>query len=331
MSAPNDIPPDIDPLLREAFRWVIRLHSGDATSDDALSIKQWREQTPDHETAFREAVRLWRGAGQGARMLADKPFQDESLPFQQKRRVAAGLVSRRSLIGGAIAASAAGYAAFQPPLGLWPSIKELTADYRTAKGERRNVVLSQDLSFELNTQTSIAVRSTESRPQIEILSGEAAVAANLDKGEPVVVVAASGRTTARRANFNARCLDGIVSISCVNGAVDVELDGRSIRLIGGQRVSYSAAEGLQAPIQADAEAVAWIKGLLIVRDRPLASVVEEVNRYRSGRIIVMNAQLGSRMITGTFHLNQLGDFVEQVRLLFQASVRSLPGGIVLLS
>jgi transmembrane sensor len=37
------------------------------------------------------------------------------------------------------------------------------------------------------------------------------------------------------------------------------------------------------------------------------------------------------MISGTFHLDHLDDFIGQAHGLFGASVRSLPGGIVLLT
>ena len=60
-------------------------------------------------------------------------------------------------------------------------------------------------------------------------------------------------------------------------------------------------------------------------------LVEEINRYRPGKIVLMNGDLGHRMISGTFHLDHLDDFIGQARGLFGASVRSLPGGIVLLT
>ncbi len=246
-------------------------------------------------------------------------------------RTAHLLTSRRALFGGLIAASAATYFVIQPPLGLWPSLQELSADYRTGKGERRDIVLSKEVSLKLNTQTSIAVRTTESGSGIELISGEMAINAKLETGRPFVVKAANGQISATDAEFDARCLVGRVLVSCVDGAVLVEAGSQNLRLRKGEQVSY-AVDGLGAPSALDAEqATAWQNGLLIIRDQPLADVVEEVNRYRPGRIVIMNSQLGRRMITGTFHLDQLDDFVGQVRGLFGASVRSLPGGVVLMS
>ncbi|WZB60942.1 FecR domain-containing protein [Achromobacter xylosoxidans] len=58
-----------------------------------------------------------------------------------------------------------------PPFGLWPSWRELGADYRTAKGEQRRVVLPGAAVLDLNTRTSIALRAAG----VELISGEAAI------------------------------------------------------------------------------------------------------------------------------------------------------------
>ena len=50
----------------------------------------------------------------------------------------------------AVAASAA-YLALRPPLGLWPGIGELAADYRTARGEQRRLTLGDALDVQMNT------------------------------------------------------------------------------------------------------------------------------------------------------------------------------------
>ncbi len=67
LTAPGDILVDLGPVLREALAWVIRLHSGAATSDDAEVLAQWRAKSPEHDAAFRDAVRLWRTFGDATR------------------------------------------------------------------------------------------------------------------------------------------------------------------------------------------------------------------------------------------------------------------------
>lgn len=332
MTAPDEKCPELAPLLREALAWVIRLHSGAATSDDAEALDLWRHTDPEHEAAFRDAVKLWRTFGEETRRLvAEDSHSPSKIPDPSAARVA---FSRRQMIGaGAIAASiTAGYLAVRPPLGLWPSLEELSADYRTAKGQQRNVALSDDISLALNTQTSIAVRSIQGEPRLELISGEAAIVSRREANAPLVIAAAAARITARRADFDVRCLDGNVAVSCTDGAVDVAAGGRSVQITAGQQVSHSATDGLGPALPADlAQVRAWQEGLLIVRDWPVSRAVEEVNRYRAGKIIIMDSQLGRRMITGTFHLDHLDDFIWQTQGLFGATVRTLPGGVVLLS
>lgn len=329
LTATDDIPSELDPLLQQALAWVVRLNSGTATSDDAAALALWRSRSAEHEAAFRDAVRLWRSLGEATRQFV----AERGLPREPERTARPRpLLSRRSLIGGALAASViGGYLTVRPPFGLWPSLDELSADYRTAKGEQRRVTLSDDVALTLNTQTSIAVRSSPGEPRIELITGEAAVSAKRQAETPLIVDAAGGRVSAYRANFNVKCLDDVVSVLCLEGSVDVSWKRQRLSVPGGQQVSYSAA-GLESASAVDPElARAWQNGLLIVRDWPVSRLVEEVNRYRPGKIVLMNADLGRRMISGTFHLDHLDDVIGQAHGLFGASVRALPGGIVLLS
>jgi transmembrane sensor len=317
----------VDPLTEEALAWIVRLRSGRATVGDAEALRAWRARSAEHEQAYGAAIRLWRDLQTMARQLErnDVPL---SSPVWTRSRI----LSRRALVGGAIAASVAAYAAYHPPLGLWPSIEELTADYRTRKGERREVTLDGDVKLTLNTQTSVSVRSRDRSPEIELIAGEAAVIATRPASSPLVIIAADGRLIGYRATFDARCIGSAVSVTCVDGSVVVEQGDRRVELRAGEQATYSPSVALAAPIEADpALATAWQQGLLIFHDRPLAEVIAEVNRYRAGKIIIMNARLGQRRVNGTFHLDRLDDVVAEVRQLFDAEIRRLPGGIVLLS
>jgi transmembrane sensor len=324
---------DHDVLLNEALDWVARLKSGAPTRADVDALQRWRAQSLAHEEAFRKAVRIFRNAGIAAGELADRPEAVDAAQILQKlpsRKLPPKMFARRAFLGGAMAAAAVGYLIVRPPLGLWPSLEELSADYRTGKGEQRKIVVSAEVSLELNTQTSIALRSAPDETRIELISGEASVTATRASPKPFVMLAANGRIQAKQADFNARCLDGNVRVTCLNGTVDVAQAGKVVQLRAGEQVSYSPG-GIETSVSVDATQVAaWQSGLLIFRDQALADVVDEVNRYRSGKIIITNADLKHRVVNGTFQISKLGDFVLQVQQLFGAQARSLPGGVVLL-
>lgn len=53
----------LDPLIRDALAWVVRLKSGDATLADAEQLSDWRTASPENERAFQDAVRCWQAIG----------------------------------------------------------------------------------------------------------------------------------------------------------------------------------------------------------------------------------------------------------------------------
>ena len=314
-----------DILLGEAFDWVIRLTSGDATVGDAEALARWRAQSSAHERSFVKALRLRNALQAAGKELADMPRSAAVVQISPPRRSHG--VSRRVLLGGAVAASAAGLLIARPPLGLWPSFTELSADYRTATGERREVTLSDGTKLDLNTQTSIVLRSSPGTQSIELVTGEAAV---VTTERPFSISAASGRVIAAEARFNVRHLDERVCVTCLDGAVDVMWQDQSVRLKPEQQVFYSTDE-FGSPTPVDPFAVsAWQRGLLIFHDEPLAAVIKEVNRYRVGKIFLTKPELGSLLVNGVFHLDRLDGVIAQVRGL-GAEVTTLPGGFVLLS
>lgn len=317
--------PGPDHLLDEALAWIVRLKTQEPTRADVEAFECWRNRSAAHAAAFRRAALIHQRAG----IVAGRLTAETDVAGIARR----SSVSRRALIGGGLAAAAAvaGYAIIRPPLGMWPSLQELSADYRTAKGEQRSIQVTPDVSLDLNTQTSIAMRSRQDQPTIELVSGEVLVNTRRPQQGALIVLAADGEIHANEANFDAKCLDGVVSVACLDGAVDIRHLGQSTRLGKGEQVSYSQ-EGLGTHVAVDpVQVAAWQTGLLIFRNRPLASVVEEINRYRSGKIVVVSAELRQRTVNGDFEIAKLDSFVTQVQLLFGAHATSLPGGLVILS
>jgi transmembrane sensor len=317
-----------DPVLDEALDWIIRLKVGQPTSVDVAAFQLWRAQSPSHEEALKDAARIWRHACVAAdELVKEQAGEAGHLALFSLRRPR----TRRLVLGtGIAAAAAAAFTVVDPPFGLWPSLRELSADYRTTKGERRKFDVAADVSMELNTQTSVTLRTMPQDTEIELISGEARVSAKRPLSRPLVTLAAGGRISAGRAEFNARCLDGVVSVTCMEGFVDIEQDGQTLRLDKANQLTYSS-EGMTSPKAAEIEEIAaWQSGSLIFNHWLLGDVVAEVNRYRSGKIIITNPEMKLRIVNGTFQIDKLGNFIAQVRQLFGARVTSLPGGIVLI-
>ncbi len=310
-------------LDREAHRWVAQLVSGEASAADGDAIRRWRSRSPAHEAAFVSAIRQWRDLGLAGHQLRARP----DLPVWKPP-----VVSRRAILGGAgtLAATMAGYVVVQPPLGLWPSLRELSADYRTATGEQRHVILADDVSVRLNSQTSIAIPSAvDTRDQVKLISGEAAFTTTSGRG--LEVLAADGRTFAKQARFDVRNIGSTVCVTCFDGDLRVEFGARALTIGAKQRTLYDR-QGLQAAVAIDpTEAAAWHEGILIFHFTPLSQVITEINRYRPGKVILMNEALGQNPVNGRFSIGRMDEVLVWIEYAFGAKSRSLPGGILLLS
>lgn len=320
----------LDLLQREAIAWVQRIDSGHATSADAETLQRWCAASPEHAAAFAVASGVWRDIRRAGASIPRSPF--EALPVRQVPRPA---FDRRLVLGGGLAAAAAAYVAVvNPPLGLWPSFRELNADYRTAVGEQREVKPAENVAVRMNTQTSIAVHPADGEgDRLELLAGQA-LFQSVESARPLVVLAADGRSIGRHARFDVRCMNGpagaVVSVACFDGQVRIERNDNSAVIGPAQSVRYDAAGlGKIAAIDAEAES-AWQRGIVLFRATPLADVVEEINRYRSGRILLVNASLAQRPVSGRFRIDQMDEILARLEQAFDVRARKLPGGLVLL-
>jgi transmembrane sensor len=327
----HDAPLDASPLEQEAYDWVVRFISGEADAADLAALQEWAARSTAHADAFDRASKVWKALDRARqKSLADSGV---NLPVAAAGRMPRPAMARRAFLGGALAASAAVAAvalAQRPPFGLWPSWSELAADYRTNTGERRRFTLSDGVSVEMNTQTSIALRSTgENADRIELINGEAMIQAPA-KSAPLTVLAAGGRIVADGARFNVRREIESVCVTCLEGGIEVECSARSVPLSAGRQVAYSS-RGIGVPVAVDPEvATAWKDGIIIFDGTPIADVIAEINRYRHGKVILTNAALGRERFNARFRLENIDRVVGQIELVFGVRARSLPGGIVLL-
>jgi transmembrane sensor len=76
-----------------------------------------------------------------------------------------------------------------------------------------------------------------------------------------------------------------------------------VRVTAGESVDYGA-NGLSSLRKVDIERkLAWRRGQLIFRQERLSDVVNKLNRYRSGRIVIVNPWIGNMLVSGTFNID----------------------------
>ncbi|GGF32208.1 sigma factor regulator VreR [Aliidongia dinghuensis] len=333
MTGPDNPPATPTRLEHEAYGWVVRFISGEAGPDDIEALKAWSAQSPAHAAAFDEASKVWQAAAPLRRRQPAVAKPDTFRAVERSYPSGRSHLGRRAFLGGALAASAAGAAAMavHPPLGLWPSWSEFAADYRTGIGERRQIVLAGHVSIDMNTRTSVALRPAGGEVgQVELIAGEAMISALPKASGSFAVFAGDGRAIAADARFNIRRDGGSVCVTCMQGQVRVEAGPMALPLSAGQQVVYAGSD-IGTAIQVDSAVVAaWQDGIVIFDATPVAQVIEEVNRYRPGRVILTSAALGRERFSARFRIASIDGVVGQLEQVFHARATTLPGGIVLL-
>lgn len=322
-SMPDDLLPTPDQLDQEAREWLRLLSSGRVTQRDMARIKQWRDSSEAHLAAWNKARRTWRDLGDmGEVYRAQHPASAAPVPRPARRRfVLSGLA-----MGGAVAAAAV----VAVPSWRWPGWREWDADYRTDVGEQRQVALKGDLRVLMNTRTSLAVKQDLQGSRVEVLEGEAAFAREAAT-QPLLIVAGAGRIHVGAADLTVQRLGDDVCVTCLSGDVDVSLAGTARRLPPGEQLRYRQGEAWRVA-QVDPEAVsAWRQGAVVFNDLPLAAAIEEINRYRPGRVILLNDTLAARRLSGRFAIGEFDVALAQIQQLLGARLRNGPGGLVFVS
>ena len=281
-------------VQQQAAEWLTVLMSDEASEAEHAAWQRWRGADPEHERAWQhiEAVsQRFNGLHRSAAAQALAGTQQKAVNGKRRQLLAwLGVVAG----GGMLAAKA----------GAWDGVRALRADYRTATGERREVVLGDGSLLSLNTGSAVNVRFDASRRLIELLAGEILITSGhgTGSGAPLVVATREGQVRALGTRFAVRQQDDYSRVEVFESAVEVRLrsGGAPLLLAAGRGVAFSR-HALDAPHAIGAYAAAWSRGQLIVDDVTLGDFLADLARYRPG-VIDCAPAVSQLRLSGVFPL-----------------------------
>ncbi|MCP1465598.1 FecR family protein [Pseudomonas sp. S3E17] len=306
----NSQGPQQHSITEEAAEWAVRLHAGALTDQEQAELRQWIACDSRHEAALRFAEQTWAALGE--------VHKDETV--HRQRPATAALPPRRSLrrrpwqsaAAVALVVVVAGVGWLRGP-DAW---LRMQADYVTQKGEVRTVHLADGSTVELDSASAIRLDYDGVQRRISLIQGSAIFDVAPMVGQetrPFVVQSAGGQTRALGTRFVVeREADRRAWVGVLQHSVEVSLHaspkkGPSDRVLQeGQAARYNAQEGVVPLDQFDVDrATSWRRGVLIFDRQPLAKVIEQLNRYRPGRVVLTHSDLGEREVSGVFRLDML--------------------------
>ena len=303
--------PEQQIITEAAAEWAVRLHAGALSEDARAQLDLWLAADERHAPALRFAEQTW--AALGALALEPRPVTHRQpaaairpVPMTRRRRPIrwAGRAAVLSLV------LAVGWIS-GPTLLL-----QMQADYRTGAGEIRTVQLADGSSVELDASSAISIDYDTRERRIRLLSGSAVFDVSpMGEAEtrPFEVQSAGGRTRALGTQFvvgresSDQAWVGVLQHSVAVSLLTPPVQGAAQQTLEeGQSARYSAQEGVQKLPGFDLNAAtSWRRGVLVFDRQPLAHVIEQLNRYRPGQIVLANPALASRQVSGVFRLEML--------------------------
>lgn len=296
------------PLLDAAADWVIRMYYETPDLATQQAFKHWLGQSEAHAQAWARAQAL---LGSFDRVPAGIG-QDVLRARGRGRRVLL-----RAMAGGLIVLPTAWLMGREAP--RW------AADFNTSTGERRTWSLIDGSQLVLNTHSAVNVRFTDTQRRLVLVSGEVLVTTGPDSVShyrPFLIQTPQGEVQALGTRFRVRQFDGNTQVSVFEHAVELRpSDGDPMRLTAGQEAVFTR-ERVGDTQSVDADAIAWERGMMVVRDWRLADVIAELDRYRPG-VLRCAAEVASLRVSGALSVSDTDAALQALTVRLPISVHRI--------
>ena len=272
-------------IIREAAEWVVRLSADEVASSEHEAFRRWQAADPRHAEAVASMSAL---IGEVEFLRAD------SGSTVARAALRAGLGARQKRSKKIAAVAAAVLCCF---LASWLGLSSyppsyLMADIRTGIGEWHSHQLPDGTSITLSGSSAVNVHYAKHERRLSLVQGEVLVEVARDPERAFLVETEHGSIRALGTRFVVRREAGKTQLLMLESSTAVQSDMQrkaaspaNTVVVEGQGVNITVS-GVSPIETVDVRSVAdaWRFHQLVVHDRPLAEVLDELSRYRRGYI-----------------------------------------------
>lgn len=221
--------------------------------------------------------------------------------------------------------------------------------YSTDIGEQRSFTLEDGSTIHLNTRSELLVRFDANVRHIDLVRGEALFVVARDPARLFEVRGGETIFSALGTRFNVRLWDDRAMVTVLEGRVGVDTDlsalkptqlatdkrqdaekvmdiapvtvnAGHIELGAGEQASIVGAAIRQIASVNPAQVTAWTSRRLIFTAEPLATVLDEFNRYNRQSIRVQDPELSALEISGTFDPTDVDSLLDSLKTIRRIEV-----------
>ena len=315
----------------EAAEWFAKMRSDYREPRLQGEFNQWLAASPEHEKEYRAFERMWSDFSSLSSEEAVIALRQEAVTESTRVLNPHRIGRRRDL-----RALAASVAIISIGIILTMTLLPLQrASYQTEPGDRHTVYLADDSEVTLNTDSAIRVEFTLFSRRVFLERGQAHFKVAHAVVRPFEVDAGSGLIRALGTAFDVYRHGEDVEVTLIQGKVDVTSlaasDSLAVQhavLTPGQQVRVTAEGISPTHVASLVRTTAWLSGRLVFEDERFGDVIQEVNRYSSVKLIVIDPDLADVHISGVFRAGRAETFVDALRSSYPVKATAVGGGLL---
>jgi len=314
MSAANDF------TRRQAADWFARLLAPDVDDRDREAFERWCAESDANADAYAAVA----ADHEFASLLADDPVIADAT---RKARIE---YSGRAQVSGMrryVTLAAAALVVVAVGAGAWRVYRDAatTETLATSIGELRTITLTDGTRLVLDTNTRLDTHLGRDARELVLHEGRIDVDVARD-ARPFSVVSGRGVVRDIGTHFEVERHGADVAVKLIAGAVDVSLpdggEAGKATLAPGQEARFGAQGGVVVAEAGDlADGERWTEGTLVFRERRLADLIAEVNRYSTVQLRLADPSLDDLRVSGVFHVGDQGSLLEALRVGWSIAAR----------
>lgn len=296
----------------EALAWLMRRTTGAMNADEEKAFERWKA-VPANAAAWDEIDTVWDGIGQAF----ERPDNVVSLRPRVRR------IPQWQRRAAAIAATVALFAVSQQYL-TYDQYDE--APRGSARG---HAALADGSTIELNTGAALNVDYGADARRVTLARGEAFFDVKRDPAKPFIIKAGQGQVRVLGTAFSVEREGRGARVTVIRGKVRVAAAGRYVDLVPNEQVLFDGGAP-RAVHRVDAKtALAWSEGRLVMRNRPLGEVIEAVDRYYPGAIVLTDSEAAKRRVDAVVNLDRIDDWIRTLQKSQALDATRVPGVLFL--
>ena len=324
----------------EASLWLTKLDSGDFSEQSKIELKNWLAADTKHQEALTAMIDVWDDLDESLALFNDDKLSKNISFYDLLTPVIKPLL---------MAASICFVCIF---VFLNSTLTTQKNTYATQVGEQLQTTFDDGSVIHLNTDSRIETEFSANKRLIKLVQGEALFDVAHDSNRPFIVYAGDRLVQAIGTKFVVNLHPDNVEVLVTEGKVLMsetsfdqplasvkEINTTTIKkddvfITREQKVSASIGQApkLSAIKTASVErSLAWLEGKIIFKDEKLVDVITQVNRYIDQEILLNDATLKEKRISGRINLGDSEALIEALTLSFDIKLQRIGNTKILLS